>query len=277
MQGLGLWIWQIGYCFDGDIARIIDFCKDLQVTHLLVKHYDYTISKNGLRNPELPDLSQAMLQSGIQLWVWEFNYQITEGPEWNAAKSAELAHAIDAFGLIANFEEDKGGYKGIGGRTGWMNAGDYATRYFNTMHNEFHGPLGGCSYRTPDYHRTMPWNEVLPHVKYNLPQLYYEQQQNPQFHLDRAVRQFANYPPAQIIPVWPTYQNLGWVPTADSIKQCLELSKPYPAASFWYFEWLHKHPEYADVIREHNPWRISSPPPIKSLQKSGDITWKPKP
>lgn len=278
MRGLGLWIWQVSYCFDGSIEKIIDFLIELQVAEIYVKHYDYTVYKDKLRNQQLPELAQACLEKGIRCWVWEFNYQIPEGPEWNAAMCAELANATNAYGIVANFEEDKGGYKGVGGRTGWMNAGSYATRYLAQLRKDFHGPLGGCSYRTPDQHLTMPWKEVMSAVDYNQPQLYYEQQQNPKFHLDRAIKQFANYPLVPLAPVWPAYQNLGWVPSLESIKECLTLTKEYnlPAASFWYFEWLHKHPAYVDVIRENNPWREDTTPP-KFLKKCGDPSWTPKP
>lgn len=250
MNGQGLFMWQVKSCFDGNIARIIEFCKDLQITRLEVKHYDRHSFRDRLRNPELPELSAACLENDIQLWVWEFNRICVEGPEWNAAISAELARSVNAFGHISNFEDDNGrGWGGAGGK------GGYAERYFTQLKKDFPGPLAACSYRTPIQWPSMPWKEALEACAYNMPQLYYEQQQNPAYQIDRAMAQFKNFPPSQFIPVWPAYQWNGWMPSIASVKEALAITAFHklPAASFWYFEWLHTHPAYIDALRSH-PW-----------------------
>jgi len=268
-SGMGLWIWQVRSCFNGDISRIVEFCKDLQISWLAVKHFDYHGWRDTLRNPELPELSAACIEHGITLDVWEFNRIVPEsegGAEWNAAKSAELARSVNAFGHISNFEDDQGrGWSGTGGR------GGYAERYFAQLKKDFKGPLGACSYRTPLQWPSMPWKEALEACNYNIPQLYYEQQQNPAYHLQRALQQFSAFPPSKFTPLWPAYQWNGWVPSIESVKEALALTAfhKFPAASFWYFEWLHKQPAYIDALREH-PWYTKPPEPPEPPPSGGD-------
>ncbi len=250
MHGMGLWIHVVKSCFGGDVGRIVDFCTDLGVTRLTTKHYDWRWHPRNLRNPELPELAQACMERGIELYVFEFNQVTDRGAVWNASYSAELAHRVNAFGLTLNVE------------VGWDKAYQYAKDYGAQLKTAWAGPVSLSTYRYPSTHPETPIKEILPFVDYVEPQLYYvgEQEAAPPRLLSRSMQEYKALTNVPVIPTWPTYQD-GWVPNVASVKKALELSVSLPASSFWFMDWLHKHPDYVEVIKQNNPWKNAAPPP----------------
>lgn len=230
-QGKGFYIWKIPSCEGGDPLKIAYTAHRAGLTHVSIKIangiYDYnydTTTKADLVGP----LAEKLLEKGIKVWGW--HYIFGDLPKEEAKAAIRQINKLPLDGYIIDAEgECKGKYTPC--RT-----------FLSELRNALPDfPMALSSYRYPDYHNDLPWNDFLAKCDYNMPQVYWEQAHNPDEQLEKSLNQFkANWSPFRpIIPTGAAYGGSGWYPTPEDIIKFMDkaVALGMTGVNFWSWDY----------------------------------------
>lgn len=258
--GKGFYIWKIPNCEDGDIEKITYTAYRAGLTHVLIKIangiYDYNYdatTKEDLIEP----LANELLKKGIKVWGW--HYVFGDLPKDEAKAAIRQIQKLPLEGYVIDAE------------------GDYKGKYTpcRIFMNELRDalpdfPMALSSYRYPQYHNDLPWDDFLSKCDYNMPQVYWEQSHNPGEQLEKSLTQFQTYLSTfrPIIPTGPAYGGSGWYPTSEDIlefmNKAVELN--FSGVNFWSWDYCRlKLPHIWDTIASFE-WPGSTNPPLDIIE-----------
>lgn len=255
LNGKGLFIWKIENCEQGDVVEIASKASRANFSHLLIKIANgiYSYNYDWQNNLDLvPSLAEELRGQGIQIWGWHYVYG--DQPTKEAQKAIERIYELDVDGFLINAE---GHYKG---------KHSAAKQFMEILTSEIKDiPIGLSSYRYPNYHPQLPWDEFLSKCDLVMPQVYWLKSHNPGAQLQRSVDEFRNmdYTPS-IFPTGAAFTEWDWAPTAGEVKEFLDKAKAMnlSGANFW--EWNSCREmlpgEIWKTIRDY-PWDDTPHPP----------------
>lgn len=215
-QGKGFFIWQIPYCEKGDAKRIADLAHEAQLTHVLIKVADATVSYNVYEGVDLvPQVVQRLKERGIEVWGW--HYVRGDNPLGEANKAIERVQTMQLDGYVVDAE---GSYKQQGKAAA---AEKFMGRLREGLPDK---PVALSSYRYPSYHPQIPWQEFLEGCDFVMPQVYWMFSHNAGEQLARCVREFQSLTPTRpIIPTGAAFKEHGWKPNTAEIVDFLETAQ----------------------------------------------------
>ena len=258
-EGKGFYIWKIPSCEGGDIEKIAYTAHRAGLTHVLVKIangiYDYnydSATKEDLIGP----LAEELLKKDIKVWGW--HYVFGDLPKDEAKAAIRQIEKLPLAGYVIDAE------------------GDYKGKYTpcRIFMNELRDalpdfPMALSSYRYPQYHNDLPWNDFLSKCDINMPQVYWEQAHNPDEQLEKSLAQFqalTTFRP--IVPTGAAYGGSGWYPTSQDIlkfmNKAVELG--FTGVNFWSWDYCRlKLPEIWDTIAAFE-WPGAANPPLDIIE-----------
>jgi hypothetical protein len=259
LQGKGFFIWKIPNCENGDPQAIASLAHQAQLTHLLIKIADGTLSYNVYEGVDLvPPVARKLRELGLQVWGW--HYVRGDNPLGEANKAIERVQTLQLDGYVIDAE---GPYKERGKAAA---AKKFMDRLRDGLPDK---PVALSSYRFPSYHPQLPWREFLEGCDFNMPQVYWMFSHNAGEQLARSVREFQSLTPQRpIIPTGSAFKERGWKPEPAEVVDFLETAQKLNLPAVNLYSW--------DSCRAYLPdiWKTSSdydwfPPPTP-----GDITEK---
>ncbi len=230
LQGKGFMIWKIPSCEGGNADAIASVAQAAGLTHVLIKIADgiYSYNVDSNTNVDLvPPVVAALKARGLQVWGWHYVYG------YNPLGEARIAiQRVNELGLEGYIIDAEGEFK-LDGRDA------VATEYMNELRRGLpNTPIALCSFRFPSYHPQFPWKEFLEKCDYNMPQVYWQEANNPGEQLQRCVREFQALTPYRpIMPTGPVYRNYGWEPTTEEIIEFLDTVRALDLSSTNFFAW----------------------------------------
>ena len=72
--GKGMYMWKIPDCEDGDAGAIAAVAEEGNLSHVLIKIADGTVSYNYDRDKQVdlvPPVLRALKSKGLQVWGWQ--------------------------------------------------------------------------------------------------------------------------------------------------------------------------------------------------------------
>ena len=231
IEGKGFFIWKIQECENGDVARIAQTAHQAGLTHVLVKIangiYDYNydpVTKKDLVAP----LATELAKFGIQTWGW--HYVFGNLPYEEARAAIRQINKLPLAGYIIDAE---GEYK---------NRPAAATTFMNHLRDALpYFPMGLSSYRFPRLHMEFPWTEFLARCDFNMPQVYWEQANNPGEQLARSYNEFQSFvtPIRPYLPAGSAYAVSGWAATSAHILEFMNkaLELGFSGVNFWSWDY----------------------------------------
>ncbi len=174
-KGVGMWIWLIDSCENGDVETIVDKAVEYGITWVAPKAQQGTVWYR--RNKEkIKALSQALHAKGIEVYPWGWIYGRSTYPPYASIARAEgerafeVVHELEADGYIIDAELD------------WkrpLNMAAEAPKFMAPL-QDLSIPVLLSSYRYPNYHRAFPWaawSDTLQPDRGDgwIPQVYWEQ------------------------------------------------------------------------------------------------------
>lgn len=255
-----MYIWRIQDCHNGNISEIIRLAVSANYSHVLIKIANgiYSYNYDWEKNIDLvPPLIAALKAEGIQAWGWHYVFGDQPGQEATKAISRIRELGVEGYAIDA-----EGHYKGkFSSATTFMNQLTAAIKDI---------PIALSSYRYPNYHPQLPWNEFLKKCDLNMPQVYWMFANNPGAQLKKCIAEFQNlkYTPP-IFPTGAACTEHGWTPTIPEIVEFMQTAKDLKLAGVNFWEWGNLHTylpgEYYRTIRDFN-WGGPSPPKDVSEQ-----------
>jgi len=253
--GKGFYIWKIPNCEGGDIEKIAYTAYRAGLTHVLVKVangiYDYnydSATKSDLVGP----LADELAKRNIKVWGW--HYVFGDLPKEEAKAAIRQINKLPLEGYVIDAE------------------GEYKGKYTpcRTFLNELRGalpdfPMALSSYRYPDYHNDLPWNDFLSKCNYNMPQVYWEQLHNPDEQLEKSMNHFKSSwsPYRPIDPTGAAYGGSGWYPTSEDIIKFMDkaVALGMTGVNFWSWDYCRlKLPEIWETIANYEWPGCANPP-----------------
>lgn len=258
IEGKGFFIWKVRDCESGNPTAIAQAARSAGFQHVLVKiangNQPYNLDKTTNKD-FLPPLIQALRADGIQVWGWHYVYGFDPIGEANIA--IQRIQQLGLEGYVIDAEEE---YKQPG-------RGAVAKRFLQKLRGSLPSlPMALSSFRFPSFHRQLPWSTFLEFVDYNMPQVYWEQNHNPDPQLRRSVREFQALQPFRpVIPTAPAYKAGGWRPTPADTVQFLDTAKSLglPAANF--FSWDECRRDLPEIWEAVTTYRWSPPAPVSDI------------
>ena len=229
LLGKGFFIWVVSRCEGGNAGAIADLAQQAGFSHVLIKIADgaspYNVDEDSGQDYALP-VVQALRQRGIASWGWHYVYGYE--PEAEADIAIQRTRQLGMDGYVIDAEAP---YK-------QPNSEQAAVRFMDRLRSGLPNlPVALSSYRYPSMH-AIPWQAFLARCDYNMPQVYWEQADNPGEQLQRCLREFEAIQPFRpIIPTGAAYPRGDWQPTAAQIEEFLTTAQNLNmgAANFW--EW----------------------------------------
>lgn len=174
-KGVGMWIWLIDSCENGDVEAIAKKAVEYGITWVAPKAQQGTVwyARNRAK---IKSLSQALHDNGVEIYPWGWIYgRSTYGSHPSIARAEgerafEVIHELAADGYIVDAELD------------WkrpLNMAAEASKFMAPL-EDLSIPVLVSSYRYPNYHRAFPWaawNATLQPDRGDgwVPQVYWEQ------------------------------------------------------------------------------------------------------
>jgi len=256
IEGKGFFIWKIRSCEKGDPAATARAARAAGFQHVLLKIADGNVAYNldkDTKKDLLPPTVQALRAEGIQVWGWHFVYGFDPIGEANIAVQRVQQLGLEGYVIDAEEEYKQPGRSAV------------AKRYLEKLRASLPSlPMALSSFRFPSFHRQLPWTTFLEYVDYNMPQVYWEQNHNPEPQLRRSVREFQALKPYRpVIPTGPTYKVGGWRPSKEDTVQFLNAAKSLGSPAVNFFSWdecRRDLPELWETISAYN-WSPPSAPP----------------
>ncbi len=258
IEGKGIFIWKVKDCESGNPTAIAAAARAAGFQHVLVKiangNLPYNLDKNSNKDL-LPPVIQALRADGIQVWGWHYVYGFDPIGEANIAIQRIQELGLEGYIIDAEDEYKQPGRAAV------------AKRFLQKLRGSLPSlPMALSSFRFPSFHRQIPWSTFLEYVDFNMPQVYWEQNHNPEPQLRRSVREFqALQPYHPVIPTGPAYKVGGWRPTPTDTAKFLDTAKSLglPGANF--FSWDECRRDLREIWEAVSAYNWSPPPPVSDI------------
>lgn len=262
--GRGLWVWYIKSCFGGNLDKIIAKCKEVGLTHLLIKSGDGT---NTWHNQWTPDLIKYFHDHGIKVYSWTYVYGDVPLRE---AAIAMWSIDMGADGHVFDAETQ---YEGKPNSAITMMR---AVRQHNP--NTF---LAYAPFPIIDYHLRYPYIEFGKYCDAVMPQMYWgDFKQRPQATINWTFQQFSKWEKIwkagghgdsvkPIIPAGQAYDNptVGYKNTPADIAEFIQGCRGYKSVNFWSFQHILRA-DIWEAIKNNNVDLPSSSTEINNVSDS---------
>lgn len=237
LKGKGIWINVIRECDDGDVQKIANKCSQAGISYALIKVIEGKSGFNFSGDVDLAKvLAKALREKGIDVVAWGAVYGDAFGVgNWKVEVNRLVRRMNDELPDIKMFVLD------IESR--WRNQHSIAEKFMNELRAglRLDCKLGFSSFRYPEEHGTIPYDEFLSSVNVNMPQLYWEGAQNPIDQLRECRKQYVDlgYPPVRIsmVPAGPAYhrRDLNWETTPKAMRQFFAevIAQGFESCTFW--------------------------------------------
>jgi len=230
---IGVWIWNVRHCEEGDTARIVAKAKDTGLGHVLIKTNDGRDSYNGTLRP----LVSALQAAGVHVWSWQYTYGFHPLEEALAFAQRSLALSVDGLCVDAEVE--------------YLNQPKAAIAYMDALRGNL--PQGKAvavsSYYLPQNHASFPWREFYDRATHAMPQVYWYTNA-PATALSRSLAQHVKY---RSVPVEQWVIPAGTITPAHhstpaSVAVFVETARRagLPSVNFW--SWEHATPELWEAL-----------------------------
>lgn len=193
---VGMWIWNVRHCEEGELAKIIARATQTGLGHVLIKTNDGRDAYNGTLGP----LVGAFQSVAINVWSWQYTYG--RYPEAEANAFAARSQALRVQGLCVDAEVE---YKKQPGR---------ADRYMTALVDKVKPtgkPIAVSSYYLPENHPDFPWREFYRRAEYAMPQVYWYSNDPPRA-LRRSLAQHTPYAKPVIVAGTAVPAHHGYCP-----------------------------------------------------------------
>ncbi len=249
LQGKGIYIWKLHRVCNGHVQTMVNNAQEAKLTHVIIKIADGASAYNvDLAGPA----TDAFKAAGIQVWGWAWLWMTA--PFQEAEIAAHRIKTLNMDGFIINAEQPA------------KNKSAEANIYMETLRErlaDFPVPLGFSSYRYPNLHTSLPWQEFLTPSDLNLPQMYWVGE-TPADCVQHSVAKHQAFTFAR--PIIPTGAAFGEqygssffraepaeiVEFMDTVR-----AKDLPAANFWSWDWTDAHgPDLWNAIANYD-WPLA--------------------
>ncbi len=259
LQGKGMYIWKLHRIAGGNVQAMVDKARAAGLTHVIVKIADGSSAYNvDLAGPA----SDAFKAAGLQ--VWGFAWLWMREPFQEAEIAAHRSRTLGLDGFVINAEHPAKGKA--------QEARAYMTSLRELLPDI---PVALSSYRYPQFHTTLPWQEFLSPCDFNMPQMYWVGER-PADCVRNSLARHQAFPFAR--PIIPTgaaygeqYGNSFFRSEPAEIREFLDAvrAQGLPAANFWSWDWTEAHgPDLWDAIAEYE-WPETTP----QVQDIADHFW----
>ena len=224
LTGKGMFIWKIKECEDGNIPNIVTMCVNAGFSHVLFKIADGTSGYNYTQEDGdmAKALADALKVAGIEPWGWQFVYGNDPVAEAEVANRRIAETGVEGF--VINAES---AYK------------DKRTQavVYTDMLDYLNIPIALSSFRYPEVHHALPWQQFLSVCDLVMPQMYWMEAHNPAEQLRECLRQYAKITDLPIVPTGSAFCEHGWCPTNEDIVEFATEAEVQglPGINFW--EW----------------------------------------
>jgi hypothetical protein len=250
----GMFVWKIKDCLP--VTQLVQVCHTYHISSLCVKVADGLTRYNqvdqsgryiGNDSYLLGTWIATLEANGIEVHGWHFLYTLPTSPGAQAGVSGERVQKLGIRSLKLDVEDDGGG--------GWKSS-PYRVQSARIYMQQVRGagvplayPLGLCSYRRPDFHPQVPWNQFImtEDLDHNAQQCYWAGAHNPGEQLLRSVQE---YDEIRIIPQQPVGAMYGvapWYPTPADITEYMVTARDNLELNMVWF-WS------MDYVVAHNRW-----------------------
>ncbi|MDY6866631.1 MAG: SH3 domain-containing protein [Chloroflexota bacterium] len=260
LTGKGMFTWVIPDCEGGDIDAIIARAKEAQLTFLMPKIANGTV-KYSHNLTYLAEFVEKCHAAGIKVIAWHYVYGTY--PESEARRSIEELSKYPYDGFVINAEKE---YKGRPAQ---------AKIYCKMLRAAFPDLfIGLSSYRYPDYHPELPWNEFLTYCDVNMPQVYWEQADGTAAsQLDRCIALFTDpkFIQRPIMPTGAAYTNAGWVAKPDDIIDFIKRADELELSAISFWEWRYPRSRFPELWTAivNTPFGEYEEPEMPDMQPTG--------
>ncbi len=248
LEGKGFYIWILSECEKGDPQAIAETARAAGLSHVLIKIADGTAAFN--RGLDVP-VRQALGEAGIQVWGWHYVYG--NQPEAEADIAVQRVQELGLDGYVIDAEEE------------YKNRPSQAARFARRLRDGLPDtPLALSSFRFPQWHPELPWNQFLEVCDFHMPQVYWEQAHNVAWQLAESKRQCDALSEARpYIPTGAAYGTPGWAATRRDVETFLRESRKLglAAANLYSWDYARAHlPNLWQAVAEFD-WPFTPPEP----------------
>lgn len=160
--GKGFFIWQPWNTTSGDPVAAAAKAKAAGVNWVALKIHERHV---GYPNPavtspvvNLAAWVAAFKAQGIKVWGWGYVYG--DNPTGEADIVVSRSNELDLEGYLIDAEAE------------YKDKHSAARLFMGRLRSQYAKPVGLCSFRYPDLHRTLPWAEFLAGCDFHAPQVY---------------------------------------------------------------------------------------------------------
>jgi hypothetical protein len=264
LQGKGMMIWKIPQCEGGNAQAIANLAVQAGLSHVLIKIADSSYAYNVDKTTGvdlLPPVVDAIRAKGIQVWGWHYIYGFNPLGEAAIAVSQTKKYNLDGYVIDAEIEFKAAGREAV--------AKTFMTELRKGLPST---PVALSTFRWPTYHQTFPYRAFLEKCDYNMPQVYWVNNNNPEYDLTRSFTEFnAITPTRPMIPTGPAYTERGWAPTPEEVRIFMTTARRLSLSAANFYSWddsrLNLKPVW-DVIANFNwPGQTPLPPTADILER----------
>lgn len=237
--GKGIYIWQLGRIAGGNISKMVDKAQEAGLSHVLIKIADGTQPSN---REMLKPATMAFQSAGIQTWGWAWLW--LEDPVQEADIAARKCEILGLDGFVIDAEYPA------------KEKNEQVRVYMDHLCSRLPDlPKALSSYRYPQHHRSLPWEEFLNFCDIDMPQMYWVGE-SPDTCVQNSIENHRMLPVTKpIIPTGAAYgEQYGrsfFRSEPHEIKMFLDAVRAngLPAANFWSWDWTDMHgPDLWDAI-----------------------------
>jgi len=229
LTGKGMMIWKIPNCEGGNPSTIAKVAASAGLSHVLIKIANdtrpYNVDAEG--KDLVAPVIDALRAKGMQVWGWHYVYGYDPIGEAKIAVSQTKRFMMDGYVIDAEVEYKEAGREAV--------ARTFMTELRRGLPST---PIALSSFRWPTYHRTFPFAAFLEKCDYNMPQVYWMQQHDAAYDLNRSVTEFKSITPYRpIIPTGPAFGQSGWAPTPGEVKTFMDTAKSLGLKAVNFYSW----------------------------------------
>ena len=230
LDGKGMMILNIRNCEGGSPAQIVAVAKAAGLTNVIIKVADAANLHNVDHNTKVdlaPPLVAALKAAGLEVWGWHYIYGFNPADEANTA--VRRVKDLDLSGYIVNAESE---YK-LPGRA------QNAKTFMDILREGLSIPIAFASYRFPSFHPQLPWNVFMESCYLAMPQVYWENADNPAAQLQRSVREYNAIHPRPLGPTGPIFKSGAWSAKPEELISFMDTAKQLSCKSVNFSAWDH--------------------------------------
>lgn len=250
----GVFLWQLGNCFNGDMATLAKTLAQDGYKWVAVKAADGPGEYNASR---MQSAIVELKQAGLSILGWQYCYGYNPEGEGNMAVANIAEHNFAGWLIDAEMEYDK--------------VGTYhnASRYMDILRTAYPTlPVGLCTFRYPSVHPDFPWSTFLARVDFHCPQVYWVGAHNPGEQLQRSIRELQALRNLPVIPVGAAYYEDGWQPTVAELDIFYKMVRQLNLKGYCWWSWdsdgIQDNPAFRAAIAAQH-WDPPAPPPTVTL------------